>query len=252
MSERGVRLVDAMRSDVGKVRDHNEDSLIARPEAGLWAVADGMGGYERGEWASSTITEALKAAAIGGDFDADAASIAGAVHAANRTIHDEAQSTGRQMGSTVVALLVEGRRFAVLWVGDSRAYLLRDGELHRLTRDHSQVQEMVDQGLLTPEEAAHHPMSHVLSRAAGVEPALQLDAIADEVEVGDVFLLCSDGLHGLVSDPEIAVALGLDQLPSACDRLVEMCLARGAPDNVTVVAISCEEVTRLTLLPSAS
>jgi serine/threonine protein phosphatase PrpC len=250
VSEQGVRLVDATRTDVGKVRDHNEDSFISRPEAGLWAVADGMGGYERGEWASAVITDALKAIPMTGDFSADAGAVANAIHAANRTIYVEASRTGQQMGSTVVALFVSGKRFAVLWAGDSRCYLLRDGELHRLSKDHSQVQEMVDQGLLTPEEASHHPMSNVLSRAAGVESWLQLDAIADEVEVGDIFLLCSDGLHGQVSDAEIGLTLGMDQLQSACDRLVDMTLARGAPDNVTLVAIACEEVTRLNLVPS--
>ena len=251
MSEqRAMRLVDASRSDVGKVRSNNEDALLARPQVGLWAVCDGMGGYERGEWASDRITSALGAAPVSGDFDADTAAIAAAIHGANAAIYAEAHGSGGPMGSTVVALLVSGRRFAVLWAGDSRAYLLRGGELHRLSRDHSQVQEMVDRGLLTAEEARGHPMSNILTRAAGVEPGLALDAIADEVEVGDVFLLCSDGLHGVVSDTEIVRALTL-RPHDACESLVDLTLSRGAPDNVTVIAVACEEVTRLTLLAPA-
>ena len=252
MSARGLRLVDAVRSDTGKVRAHNEDSLIARPQAGLWAVADGMGGLERGEWASATITDALAAASLASDFDVDTSRVAEAIHAANTTIHVESEKAGKQMGSTVVALLVNGRRFAVLWAGDSRAYLLRGGALHRLTRDHTQVQEMVDRGLLSADDAKRHPMSHVLSRAAGVEPGLELDAIADEAEVGDVFLLCSDGVHGVLSDAEIGQGLALERPQAACDRLLEQCLERGAPDNVTLIAVACEEVTLLSPAPSGA
>jgi len=250
MSERGLRLVEEARTDVGKVREHNEDSLLQRPEVGLWAVADGMGGLERGEWASAEVVAALKSAPISGGFEEDARRAGDAIHAANRKIHQESEASGDRIGSTVVALLVNGRQFAVLWAGDSRAYLLRDGQLHRLTRDHTQVQELVDGGLLSPEDALNHPMSHVLTRAAGVEPGLEIDAIADEAEVGDVFLLCSDGLYGVVSDAEIALALGLAHLPAACDRLIELSLARGGPDNVTLIAVGCEEATLLTLAPS--
>ncbi len=249
MTERGLRLVEEARTDVGKVRGHNEDSMLQRPEVGLWAVADGMGGLERGEWASAEVVAALQSAPLSGGFDEDARRVADAIHVANKKIHAEYETTGDRMGSTVVALLVNGRRFAVLWAGDSRGYLLRDGQLHRLTRDHTQVQELVEQGLLTPGDAANHPMSHVLTRATGVEPGLEIDAIADEAEVGDVFLLCSDGLHGVVSDPEIALALGMERLPAACDRLIELSLARGGPDNVTLIAVGCEEATLLSLAP---
>jgi serine/threonine-protein phosphatase Stp1 len=167
-------------------------------------------------------------------------------------IHAESQDAGKQMGSTVVVLLVEGRRFAVLWAGDSRAYLLRRGQLHRLTRDHTQVQEMVDRGLMSAEQARGHPMSHVLSRAAGVEPGLELDAVADEAAGGDVFLLCSDGLHGVMTEPEIAEALALQRPQTVCDNLLELALSRGAPDNVTVIAVVCEEVTLLSLASAES
>ena len=111
------------------------------------------------------------------------------------------------MGSTVAALIVQEGFFSVLWVGDSRVYLFRDGTLHQLSRDHTQVQEMVDSGLLTPDEAKTHPMSHVLARAVGVQASLELDVIVDEAGVGDRFLLCSDGLTARVSPEEIAAAM---------------------------------------------
>jgi serine/threonine protein phosphatase PrpC len=248
MSTPALRLNHGARSDVGAVREVNEDSFIARPEIGLWAVADGMGGYENGQWASGTIVEALAAIGTDEDFDAAAAKVADAIHAANAVINEQVRSTGHNMGSTAAALMIQGRRFVVFWAGDSRVYLLRDGELIRMTQDHTQVQDMVERGLLTPEEAAHHPMMHVISRAVGVETTLELDAIVDEAEVGDVFLICSDGLYGVVGDEEILAALLAAPL-TAPEQLVQLCLSRGAPDNVTVVTIACEEITLLSLAP---
>ena len=248
MTAQALRLTHGARSDVGVVRQVNEDSFIARPEIGLWAVADGMGGYENGQWASNAIVKALEEVAPDEDFDAAASRVAEAIHAANAVINDQVRASGRNMGSTAAALMIQGRRFVVFWAGDSRVYLLRDGELFRMTEDHTQVQDMVSRGLLTPEEAAHHPMMHVISRAVGVEPTLELDAVADEAQVGDLFLICSDGLYGVVDDEEIAQALR--QLSTgAAETLVELCLSRGAPDNVTVVTISCEETTLLTFAP---
>lgn len=234
----------------GCVRKANEDSLALRDDAGLWVVADGMGGHTNGQWASSTIIEALKAAALSGDFDADAAAVAGAMHAANQHIVAASNQSGTRMGSTAVVLYLNGRRFACFWAGDSRIYLLRGGQLHRLTRDHTQVQEMVDRGLLTPEEASRHPMSHVLSRAVGVQESLELDALADEAATRDIFLLCSDGLTGVVSEPEIAERLSTFEPKAACQRLLDLVLSRGAPDNVTMVAVACEEMTALALQPA--
>jgi serine/threonine-protein phosphatase Stp1 len=111
------------------------------------------------------------------------------------------------------------------------------------------VQELVDRGILSPEEAVNHPMSHVITRAVGVQDALQVDAIADQPQAGDVFLLCSDGLYGVVSDEEIAAHLSAHRPSQACERLVDLCLERGAPDNVTVIAVACDQTTLLTLPP---
>lgn len=241
------RVDSAARTHEGRVRKNNEDSFCAQPQRGVWAVADGMGGHENGEWASAEIAQAIEALPDTASFEDGCQAIAGAIHDANGRIWAEAQLRGIQMGSTVVALMVRDQHFAVLWVGDSRAYLLRHGTLYQLSRDHSQVQEMIDRGLLEPDAAESHPMSHVLARAVGVMESVEVDVIADELEAGDVFLLCSDGLTGRVADGEIAELLGAGDITGATDRLVELTLDRGAPDNVTVITVSVDETTMLSL-----
>ncbi|WP_315760677.1 PP2C family protein-serine/threonine phosphatase [Sphingomonas sp. Y38-1Y] len=247
----GPRIDAHALTHVGRVRKNNEDSFCERPRDGLWAVADGMGGHERGEVASAAIVEALHAAPLTGQFDDDAPIAADAIHAANARIWAEGQERGGQMGSTVVALLLRGWRFAVLWVGDSRAYLLRGGTLYQLTRDHSQVQDMVDRGLLSEADAAGHPMSHVLARAVGVRPETEVDIVADEAVPGDVFLLCSDGLSGPLADAEIAGLLRTGDAQAA-ERLVAATLDRGAPDNVTIVVVALNETTSLSFAEPVS
>ena len=231
----------------GCVRDHNEDSYCAREPQGLWAVADGMGGHEGGEWASAVLVEKLDAIDVPGDFAAARSAVAEAIRRANHIILERARERGRQMGTTVVALLVQDQRYALSWVGDSRAYLLRDGELRQLSRDHTQVQEMVERGIMTPEDADGHPMGHILSRAVGVQDEVRVDEADGEVRPGDVFLLCSDGLHGYVEQRDIARLLARGSPERACDALVELTLANGAPDNVTVVAVWASEPTLLSL-----
>ena len=244
-----LRLEGMAQTDVGRVRDNNEDCYLALPHAGIWAVADGMGGHHRGEWASAAIVEALSQVEAEGSFEQGLQAAADAIHAANRRIYIEGEAMGSRMGSTVVAVVMRERCFGVLWAGDSRAYLLRDGTLHRLTRDHSQVQEMVDQGLLSPEDARDHPMINALARAVGVRPELELDGVIDDMQAGDIFLLCSDGLHGVVEEEEIARLLTPAVARADPELLIALCLERGAPDNVTVVTIAANEPTALRLAP---
>lgn len=246
-----LRLTHDAHSDVGAVRQVNEDSFAALPQLGLWAVADGMGGLENGQWASGAVVEALGRLPVESDFEIAAANVADAIHQANATINAAVRESGQSMGSTAAALMILGRRFAVFWAGDSRVYLLRGGQLYRMTEDHTQVQDMVSRGLLSPDEAVHHPMRHVISRAVGVESSLELDAVADEVQVDDIFLICSDGLYAVVADEEIAQALSVTPTTAARD-LVKLSLSRGAPDNVTVVTVSCEETTLLIFKPEAA
>jgi serine/threonine protein phosphatase PrpC len=246
-----LRLESFGATHVGCVRTNNEDSYWVSPERSIWLVADGMGGHEKGEWASAAITEAISEVTLSHDFNADCTAIADAIHGANARIFAEARKQGVQMGSTVVVLHVSGAHFALFWVGDSRGYLLRGGVLHQLTSDHSQVQAMVDRGLIAPEDAAGHPMAHVLARAVGAQAGLAVDVITDEAQPGDVFLLCSDGLTGRIADEEIAAVLAQEGHRAALDRLIALTLERQAPDNVTAVIVAASEATRLALPQAA-
>ena len=228
------------RTHVGKVRKENEDAFCSRPGMGVWVVADGMGGHANGRFASQTIVEEVGAMDVAGDAQGSLQTmcdaVADAIARANATVNARGVAT-KQMGSTVVILVVENDAFAVLWAGDSRAYLLRDNALITLTRDHTQVEDMVQRGLMTQEEAARHPMKHVLSRAVGVNETVELDGIRDTFQPGDVLLLCSDGLSSVVPEQDIAAILGARRL-EACDDLIAASLDRGAPDNVTVTLVA--------------
>jgi serine/threonine protein phosphatase PrpC len=245
-----LRINSVAGTHPGLVRRNNEDGFCDRAADGLWVVADGMGGHAHGDWASGAVVQALQSIAVPTDFDTAAQSVADAIHSANRRIWSESQRRGQVMGSTVVALLVQDRRFAILWVGDSRAYLLRGGVLHLLSRDHTQVQEMVDRGLITQEDARHHPGGHVLARAIGVGARMAVDVVMDEVEPGDLFLLCSDGLTGKVEDGEIAAILDSGDAQATLDALIATTLERGAPDNVTAILVGVGETTLLALAGS--
>jgi len=241
------RIESGAKTHTGCVRDHNEDAFVAREEVGLWVVADGMGGHEGGEWASAKIVEKLDELELPTDFDAACEAIAEAIRKANRAIIVEARRRAKQMGSTVVALLLRDDRYALLWVGDSRGYLLRDGEMRQLTRDHTQVQEMVARGIMSPEDAIGHPMGHILSRAVGVRDEVEVDMVTGEVAPGDIYLICSDGLHGYVEETEVVRLLSQGAPEEAAEQLVELTLAKGAPDNVTVIAVWASEPTLLSL-----
>ena len=244
-SQGALRVQDDAITHVGRVREVNEDSLFANREIGVWAVADGMGGHEFGERASKAIVDSLSLLQPVNEFEEKISAVRAAILSANETIFGEAQELGQRMGSTVVSLVMVDRQFAVLWAGDSRAYLYRNGQLRQISRDHTQVQSMIDRGLLAPEDAAGHPMSHVLARAIGVMQNVDVDVVRDSIEPNDIFLLCSDGLYGLVSDAEIAERLSPSNLIEAADALVELSLERGAPDNVTAIAIAASETTIL-------
>ena len=238
------RIKDRSLTHVGIVRTENEDSHFSAQQARVWVVADGMGGHFNGRFASQTIVDAVGAARLPEDLDLAWDQVAAAIHSANGVIFAKSLEVGKQIGSTVVALVVRGQEFVVLWAGDSRAYLMRDKALIQLTRDHTQVEMMLERGLLSPEEAADHPMKHVLARAVGVQETLELDAIKDEFIGHDLFLLCSDGLYGVLSDDEIAAYLH-EYGHDAGEKLIAACLERGAPDNVTVTLVAASEPTLL-------
>ena len=189
------------------------------------------------------LVAALDAIAVPDELEAACDAAEGAIRSANAAIVAEAELRGRQMGTTVVALVVRGQRYAILWVGDSRAYVLRRGKLVQLSRDHTQVQEMVDRGIMRPEDARGHPMGHILSRAVGVREEVQIDRALGEIEPGDAFLICSDGLHSYVDEAEIAQLMGRGSPERALDALIAATLENGAPDNVTAIAAWTSEPT---------
>lgn len=228
------------RTHVGCVRSLNEDALLNRADIGLWAVADGMGGHEGGEVASAAVVEALSQVSNFATAYAFRDAASQALTEVNAQLIELAADHGT-MGSTVVTLLAHEGHYACLWAGDSRAYLYRHGALKRLTRDHSLVQEMVDAGAISEERARGHPRSNVITRAIGAREKLELDGVFGAIQPGDRFLLCSDGLTGVVTERELADAMVRAPLEAAAERLLDLALARGAPDNVTLLLISTEQ-----------
>lgn len=225
----------ASRSEVGNVREHNEDSFLARSP--LFVVADGMGGHEAGEVASeiaiTTMAEHMPQAP-------DAKALAQAVRLANQAVLRGAEDgTGRPgMGTTMTAAAIFGNEVVIAQVGDSRAYLTHDGVLQRITRDHSLVADLVEQGRITEEEARYHPQRSVITRALGSDPDMEPDTYRLRVEPGDRLMLCSDGLSSMIEDAAIeAIMLDNPDPQEACDALVDEALAAGGLDNVTVVVI---------------
>lgn len=226
------------RTEIGNVREHNEDSLTVLPP--LFAVADGMGGHEAGEVASEITINTLNDLA---SQSADAEALARAVVAANlNVIKAPSQGVGREgMGTTLTAAILEKERLVIAQVGDSRAYLLHNGSLQQLTRDHSLMADMIEAGQLTEAEARVHPNRSVITRAIGSDPHMQPDLYELNVETGDRLLLCSDGICGMIEDHEIASIMR--QAPSAqscADQLVEAALAAGGFDNATAVVVDVE------------
>jgi len=242
--DRGINLRFACvaRTHAGCRRKSNEDAMLSGP--GLWAVADGMGGHEAGEVASALVVERLQRLTGQVELSARMAAARQALQEANRALQSLAQSGGgkRTIGSTIVLMAADEMSFACLWAGDSRAYRMREGVLDQLTRDHSLVQQLVDSGDIDPKLAGDHPNANIILRAVGAAPELELDEVQGALRAGDVFLLASDGLTRLVGDDELLAQLSAKDLETAADRLMEMCLARKAPDNVTFVIVRVESV----------
>jgi len=230
-------------TDVGAVRKLNEDSYFASDDLGTWIVADGMGGLERGDWASNEVVAGISGLQRDESLDGMLELIRTALADANERILSESERVGKQMGSTAVALVLRDRRFGIAWVGDSRAYLLRGGQLYRLTRDHSQVQELIDHGVIDEVAATTHPLRNVLTRAVGVARPLVVDTMADEVEDDDLIVLCSDGLYGVIGEHEMQTALVSQPFGQAAEFMIQRCHELGAPDNITMIGVSTAEVT---------
>jgi serine/threonine protein phosphatase PrpC len=226
------------RTHVGLKRKVNEDSILVRTERGLWAVADGMGGHEAGDVASTMVTDALRALPIVYGLDDTVEAAVDALRRVNGELIRLARSEddrSRTIGTTVVGLAIADGNFRCFWVGDSRAYRIRHGQIRRLSRDHSLVQDLVDAGMLNSADAEKHESANVITRAVGVSEELEVDSATGEAAPGDIFLLASDGITRVVEDSELLEELANGSLEAAADKLVELVLARGAPDNLSMV-----------------
>jgi serine/threonine-protein phosphatase Stp1 len=224
---------------VGMVRKLNEDSCAERSDIGVWVVADGMGGHAAGEVASKAVTDAIKGLGHANNFDEMHTAVKRSLEDANHQLLEQADNyeDERVPGSTVVVLIINGTQGAVVWCGDSRIYRCSDHQLVQLTRDHSHVQELVDQGLIKAEDAESHAMANVITRAIGIVEPAEIESRVMEVEPDDQFLLCSDGLSRMVSDTEIKAIMANKNSEEIVQSLLHTALVRGATDNVTVICV---------------
>jgi type VI secretion system protein ImpM len=230
------------RSTVGKVRERNEDAFLENSESGVWAVADGMGGHSAGDEASKTVVDALLATKGADTIDALIAEVTTALRETNADLIRLAQEkeNGLIMGSTVVALLAVGERCAAVWAGDSRLYRRRGGLLSQLTRDHSPGAETRRLDSEAPEASEDGGHSNIVTRALGAVKELTVDVLTFEAKPGDIYLLCSDGLTKEVAPQEMAELLGQSGPDDSSRALIDLALARGARDNVTVVVVTAD------------
>jgi len=231
----------AARTDAGKVRARNEDAFLDCPQQGLWVVADGMGGHQGGDIASQLIVASLADLPPQDDFNERLQAVRRCLHWINRRLsHELTVSAGRSdnvIGSTVVALLLEGDRAACVWAGDSRCYLWRGQRLYQLSRDHSLQQQLIDEQQMSLDDAQAHPAAHALTRAVGATEQLTLDVLELRVDPDDAFLLCSDGLYQGLSSNALGDALSLAAPHVALGRLFDSALRGEAKDNLTAVVI---------------
>jgi len=232
-------------TECGPVRRRNEDWLCVCPDLGLFAVADGMGGHRAGDVASKLALEVLKhtleiqlgAGASAGEL------LAQGIRRANEAVYRSAREfiEHRGMGTTLTACLVRGNKLTVANVGDSRALLLRDGRISKLTSDHSLVQELLDGGGITEEDALHHPQRNILTRALGINPEVEVDVFDYDILRGDRLLLCTDGLTGFVAEQKIADLMAVDTDPdTVLNALVAEAIRAGSNDNITMILVAVD------------
>jgi protein phosphatase len=252
-----MRIIQSGITDVGQKRDHNEDFIFINNERNLYIVCDGMGGHAAGEVASKIASETVnsfiestaKDADITWPFEFDekmslsANRLKTSIRLANQRVLYEIKEKAeyRGMGTTIACTMIDNDAAYIAHVGDSRIYMLRNGKLRRLTRDHSWIDEQLHQGVITPEEARKHPLRNVITRALGSREEVMVDIKEDPIEDADIFLLCSDGLTGMVEDHDIEKVLAEFQndIGQACRKLVEKANHNGGEDNISVILLQC-------------
>lgn len=229
-------------TDTGRLREHNEDSYLALPSAGVWVVADGMGGHLAGDVASRLIAEEIESVGVPVSAQDQRARVTERLERAHNAIRNHSMEMGHAtVGATMVALLIYEAGFVCMWAGDSRVYLLRNGRLSRLTTDHSEAQELLASGAITEDEARNWPRKNVITRAIGIQERPNFDTVTGTVQSDDVFLLCSDGLTEHMLDQELAqvMATGSATSQQMVEHLIGETLKRGARDNVTCIVVRC-------------
>jgi serine/threonine protein phosphatase PrpC len=240
---RAFRWSSCSLTHVGNVRSVNEDACLELPDCGLWAVADGMGGHDAGDVASQMIVDALRTVAPPRRFNEYVDDVEDRLMEVNRKLIAMAQGANAStIGSTVVVLLTYANYCFCLWAGDSRLYRFRNGQLQQLTQDHSQIEELIEQGELRREEGETHPAANVITRAVGATRELFLDATMVKLEENDQFILCSDGLFKDVREMEIADVMNNTGLDTVCKALVDLALQRSGRDNVSVVCVRFNKI----------
>lgn len=239
MEYKNMSFKSSATTHVGMVRKVNQDSYAERSDIGVWAVADGMGGHEAGEIASAMVTDHIKSLAPNENIVDMLDAVEKSIMAANQALIDRAASYDAQRvpGSTVVVLIINGDQGAIVWAGDSRIYRRRDNMITQLTRDHSHVQDLVEQGVILESEAESHPMANVITRAVGISEPLELDSQWIDVRPDDQFLLCSDGLSRLVTNDELQSMMANKDSEEVTQSLLHTALVRGARDNVTLICV---------------
>lgn len=226
-------------TDVGSVRSLNEDAFLTQPEIGLWTIADGMGGHDGGGIASKMIVDSLQVLSIKNNLDTFVNDIEDTIIAVNKTLleYSRAKLNGRTIGSTFVSLLIKGNVGVCLWAGDSRLYRFRHNTLVQLSEDHSHVAELIKNGVISPEEAETHPDRNVITRAVGTSDRIDIDIALFDVNVGDQFLLCSDGLYNAVDTAEMINVINENELSNAVDQLIQVALNNNASDNISAILV---------------
>ncbi len=226
-------------TDVGAVRELNEDAYLARPDLGLWLVADGMGGHLAGDVASHMVVSAMDNLEPPRSLSKFVEAVERRLVETNTRLRDYAQrEETHTIGSTVVALLIHGEHAVCLWAGDSRMYRHRDGRLEQISQDHALVEELVERGVLTPDQAIDHPHGNLVTRAVGAADRLFLDVEIVPIQAGDLFILCSDGLEQEVAEEEMSVIARTSDTSRLSHTLLARALAIGARDNVTVITVA--------------
>jgi protein phosphatase len=239
MGADAFRWQSAARSEVGNVRKLNEDACLDLSARGVWVVADGMGGHAAGDVASKMVTDNLRGVDNHEKFSDLVNDVEERVLDANRRLYSMAMlgDDNKIIGCTVVALLANGRHCVCAWAGDSRVYRLRGGKLAQITRDHSEVEELIERGEISKEAASAHAAQNIVTRAVGGAEQLFLDYTVHEIRDGDRFLICSDGLYKELADDKLVERLGNPSCVAACNELLDTALAGECADNVTAIVV---------------